>query len=306
MPVALHRLGTALFRAMLVAGSVGIARGSTLANTGQDRHPQPDSRGGDRLNRRELALLVGGALLAAHALPAQQKTVPVVGFLSIQWPDPAAPLVAAFRRGLGESGYVEGQTVAIEYRWAEGSSDRLPALAANLVRRNVDVIATNGIASTLAAKNATSEIPIVFLIGTDPVGDRLIDSLARPGGNLTGFTVLNVETMAKHLELLSELVPQAGVIALLVNPNNPNTEGVIDEFQRAAQTKGIQTGFSKPAAKARLRPPSPPSSNCQPARSLLAETRCSAAGVSSWWHWHPAMPSPRSIGMPCTRPRAAS
>jgi putative ABC transport system substrate-binding protein len=178
--------------------------------------------------------------MAARALPAQQRAIPVIGFLSVQWPGPAAPLVAAFRQGLSEAGYVEGPTLAIEYRWAEGSSDRLPALAAELVRRKVDAITTNGIASTLAAKNATSTIPIVFLIGTDPVGDRLIDSLARPGGNLTGFTVLNVETMAKQLELLSEVVPHAAVIALLVNPDNPSTEGVIGEFQRAAQTKGIQ------------------------------------------------------------------
>jgi putative ABC transport system substrate-binding protein len=204
------------------------------------------------VNRRKLMLLFGGALMAAPPLCAQQARIPVIGFLSVQWPGPAAPLATAFRQGLSETGYVEGQTVAIDYRWAEGNSDRLPALAADLVRRGVDVIAANGIAPTLAAKNATSTIPIAFLIRTDPVGDGLIASLARPGGNLTGVTVLNVELTAKKLELVSELLPRAGLIVLLVNPDNPSTERVIGEFQQAARTKGMQIRILKAGSESEI------------------------------------------------------
>jgi putative ABC transport system substrate-binding protein len=131
--------------------------------------------------------------------------------------------MAAFRQGLSETGHVEGQTVALEYRWAKGRFERLPALAADLVGRKVDVIATlGGSPSALAAKGATSTIPIVFSSG-DPVGQGLVASLARPAGNLTGFSIMDTELMPKRVELLSELVPQAKVIALLVNPNNPST-----------------------------------------------------------------------------------
>jgi putative ABC transport system substrate-binding protein len=179
-------------------------------------------------------------LAGAAAYPllagAQQKAVPVVGFLSGGSPAPSAPLVAAFRQGLSETGYVEGQNVTIEYRWAEGRYDRLPALAADLVGRKVDlIVAAAGSASAVAAKSATSTIPIVFTGIGDPVAIGLVASLARPGGNVTGFGNLSVETMSKRLDLLSELVPQAGVIALLVNPNSPITEPVIREVQEAAR-----------------------------------------------------------------------
>jgi putative tryptophan/tyrosine transport system substrate-binding protein len=147
--------------------------------------------------------------------------------------------VAAFRQGLNDTGYVEGQNVAIEFRWAEDRYDRLPALAADLVSRKVDVIAAQSTPSALAAKSATSTIPIVFTSG-DPVEFGLVASLARPGGNLTGVSFLAVELMAKRFELLSELVPQAGVIALLVNPNSSGAERIVQDVQDAARVKGGQ------------------------------------------------------------------
>jgi putative ABC transport system substrate-binding protein len=191
-------------------------------------------------NRREFALLLGGILMAPGATRAQQKAMPVIGYLGNQSPGPAAPSVAAFRQGLNETGYVEGQNVAIEYRWAEGRYDRLPALAADLVDRKVEVIvASGGLPSALAAQNATSTIPIVFIVG-DPVASGLVASLARPGGNLTGVGVLMTELTPKRLELISEFVPQTRMIGLLVNPNNASTERLIQNMQEAARAKGVQ------------------------------------------------------------------
>jgi putative tryptophan/tyrosine transport system substrate-binding protein len=192
------------------------------------------------MRRRDLTALLGGAAIAwPVAARAQQKAMPVVGYLHFASPGPFAPFLAAFREGLSETGYVEGQNLAIEYRWAEGRYDRLPALAADLVARKVDVIVAASPPSARAAKSATSTIPIVFS-SADPIGEGLVASLARPGGNLTGVSILTAELMAKRLELLSELVPHAGVIALLVNPNNPNTEPMIRDVQDAARAKGVQ------------------------------------------------------------------
>jgi putative ABC transport system substrate-binding protein len=197
------------------------------------------------VTRRELMLALGAATTVAGALRAQQKAMPVLGFLSSRSPGEAATVVAAFHQGLAETGYVEGQNLAIEYRWAEGRYDRLPALAAALVGRKVDVIvATGGTPSALAAKSVTSTIPIVF-ISSDPVVAGLVTSFARPGGNLTGFSVLGDELLPKRLELLSELVPQARVIALLVNPNNTDTERSIGDVQEAARVKGVQLHILK-------------------------------------------------------------
>src|SRR5438874_258705 len=168
------------------------------------------------MRRRELLLLLAGAMTAAPGVRAQQKAMPVIGYLSAGSPDPSAQSLTAFRQGLGETGYVEGQNVVIEYRWAEGRYDRLPALAADLVRRRVDVIvAGGGPASALAAKSLTSTIPIVFGVGADPVELGLVASLARPGGNLTGVSIQAGALVPKRFELLSELVPQASKIALL-------------------------------------------------------------------------------------------
>src|SRR6266851_4162511 len=206
------------------------------------------------MKRRELMFLLGGAAVAwPRALSAQQNAMPVVGFLDGGSPGPAAPFVAAFHQGLSETGYIEGQNVAIKYRWAEGSYDRLLALAADLVARKVDVIASlGGTPAALAAKRATSTIPIVFTGVSDPVGAGLIASLARPGGNLTGFSVINTELTPKRLELLSELAPQAKVIALLVNPNNPAAEPLIRDAQEAARAKGVQLSILKASTESEI------------------------------------------------------
>jgi putative ABC transport system substrate-binding protein len=192
------------------------------------------------MRRRELILL-GGIMTAARVVRAQQKATPVIGYLSSSSPGAVAPLVAAFQEGLGEAGYVERQNLTIEYRWAEAPYDRMPALAADLVGRNVDlIVAAGGFLSALAAKGVTSTIPIVFTGVSDPVAAGLVTSLARPGGNLMGFSPFQLELMPKRLELLTELVSQARVIALLVNPNNVITERMVRDVQEAARVKGLR------------------------------------------------------------------
>jgi len=198
------------------------------------------------MKRREIMGLLGGMALASPLRArAQQKAMPVIGFLHPASPGPNAPFVAAFLRGLSEAGYIEGQNVAIEYRWAESHVDQLPALAADLVGRKVDVIAAVGPPAARAAKDATSTIPIFFGVGSDPVALGLVASLARPGGNLTGNSILAADLNPKRLELLSELVPQAKVIALLVNQNNPSTERIVRDAQDAARSKGVQLPILK-------------------------------------------------------------
>jgi len=194
------------------------------------------------MERREFITVLGGAAAVwPFAARAQQPTMPVIGFLSGVSPQSYVHVVAAFRQGLKEAGYVEGQSIVIEYRWAQNEIDRLPALAADLVSRRVAVIATTGTPSAFAARAATTTIPIVFEVGFDPVAVGLVASLSRPGGNLTGVTNLGVEVEAKQLELLHELVPTATTIALLVNPTNRTLADMLSrDMQPAADKLGLK------------------------------------------------------------------
>ena len=193
-------------------------------------------------SRRTFITLLGGAAAAwPLAARAQQPATPVVGMLSAEWPGQFTDRLRAFHEGLRETGYVDGRNLAIESRWAEGRNDRLPALAAELVRRQVSVIVAAGSTpAALAASAATTTIPIVFYIGANPVEAGLVTSLSRPGGNVTGVVTLNVEVAPKRLELLHDLVPTATIIGALVNPTTPYAEALTRDLRTAAHTLGVQ------------------------------------------------------------------
>jgi len=194
------------------------------------------------MKRREFITLIGGAALTwPFVVRAQQSAMPVVGFVRDGSAESNARNATAFRKGLGESGYVEGQNVTVEYHWLEGKYDRLPVLVADLVRRQVAVIATPGNVPARAAKAATGTIPIVFSVGQDPVQLGLVTSLARPGGNATGINFFSEEVVAKRLRLLHDMVPKAARVAVLVNPANTSTTApTLREVQQAAPTMGLQ------------------------------------------------------------------
>ena len=193
------------------------------------------------MRRREFIALVGGVAAWPHAGRSQQSAMPVMGYLGAQSPAVFASRVRAFRQGLAELGFVEGRNVAIEFRWAEGQHNRLAALAAELVNLQVTVIvAPGGAPAALAARSATTTIPIVFEMGADPVATGLVDSLSRPGGNLTGVSSLSVEVTPKRLEFLHQVLPTVGVFAVLVNPTSPTAESQLRNLQSAAGTLGLK------------------------------------------------------------------
>src|SRR5437764_11191588 len=205
------------------------------------------------MRRRDFVTVLAGAAAYPLAARAQQKALRVIRYLgSATSRDAVSPFVGAFRQGLSENGYLEGQNLAIEYRWTEGKYDRLAALAADLVDRKVDLIAAPNDVLAHGAKGATSTIPIVFIYGGAPVADGLVASFARPGGNLTGLGGLIVELTPKRLELISELVPRARVIALLVNPNNPNAERTMRDAAEAARVKGLQLHILKAGTESEI------------------------------------------------------
>jgi putative ABC transport system substrate-binding protein len=201
------------------------------------------------VKRREFITLLGGAAAWPLRAHAQQSAVPVVGFLSSQSAATSAYLVAALRQGLNESGFIESQNVAMEYRWADGRYDQLPALAAELVRRPVAVIVASAPPAALAARAATSTLPIVFSGGIDPVKLGLVAGLNRPGGNITGVSQFSTALEGKRLELLHELVPRAAVIAMLVNPTFAGTDAITDDMQAAARALGLKLNVLKASSE---------------------------------------------------------
>jgi len=223
------------------------------------------------MRRREFITLLGGGTVA-WLLPArgQQATTPVIGFLHGASSDGYEAMATSFRQGLKEAGYFDGQNVAIEFRWADGHYDQLPAMAPDLVHRKVAVIAAGGTPAAFAAKAATSTIPTAILVGVDPVRLGLVESLNRPGGNMTGLAVLTVELEAKKLEVLHELLPSATAIALLVNPTNVLTESETKDVQAAAHSLGLHLHFLNASTESQI----------DAAFALLVELRASALIVS--------------------------
>jgi putative ABC transport system substrate-binding protein len=261
------------------------------------------------MRRRKFITLLGGAAASwPLTVQAQQPAgIRLIGFLSSGTPDAYTPLLVAFRNGLAEAGYVEGRNVAIEYQWAEGKFDRLPALASDLVQRPVAVIATTGNTSALAAKAATATIPIVFLGGDDPVKFGLVASLNRPGGNATGLNLLTSELTGKRLELARELVPAAAAVAVLINPNSPEAEPQLRDVQRAARTIGQPIHILSASTERDVDTAFTTLVQQQDARCSLPMMHSSLTGANSSSRWRLAMQFPRSTtGARTPRPGVSS
>jgi ABC-type uncharacterized transport system substrate-binding protein len=234
------------------------------------------------MRRREFITLLGGtAAVWPLATRAQQPTMPMIGFLSARSPSESASVVAASRNGLREASYVEGQNVHVEFRWAEGQYDKLPALAADLLRKQVAVIAALSSPAALAAKAATSTIAVVFHAGIDPVGAGLVASLNRPGGNVTGVTFFTAALEPKRLGLLRELIPQAHLVAVLVNPNYPDADVQLKDVQEATREIGQRALILTATIDAEIEPPSPRSRTNGLARSWSVPIRSSTSGVNA-------------------------
>jgi putative tryptophan/tyrosine transport system substrate-binding protein len=243
------------------------------------------------MRRREFITLIGGAAAWPLAARGQQTAMPVVGFLNGASAAPYVPFVESFRRGLGEIGFIEGQNVAIEFRWAEGQYDRLPALAADLVRRQVAVIvATGGPASGQAAKAATAIIPIVFNSGTDPVQEGLVASFNRPGGNATGVNVLLSAMEGKRLGLLRDMVPNAALIAVLLNPAMPTFDGQVNDVQAAARSVGQRLHILRASNDGEIDAASRRRRSFGRAQCSSALTRSYSPGANFCCDWRPATP----------------
>ena len=250
-----------------------------------------------QLKRRSFITLLGGAAAAwPLAARAQQPALPVIGILGGNTGTEWLPFVTAFKLGLQEAGYVDGQNVSIEYRWADGHYDQLPALATDLVRRHVDVIAAvGGVNAALAAKAATSDIPIVFLTGRDPVELGFVDSFNRPGRNLTGISMLNDELNAKRLELLRELVPNAATIAILINPDNRNHPAHAKVLEAVARSGGQQAVVIEAAAERDFEPAFAKVRQQRADALVVLADRSSTVEADKLWSWWDAMPSRRSL-----------
>jgi putative ABC transport system substrate-binding protein len=205
------------------------------------------------MRRRAFIAGLGAAVISPRGARAQQAAMPVIGFLHGGSQAPYAQMASAFRKGLSETGFDEGRNVVIEYRWADGNYDHLPGLANELVNRRIAVLYTSGgSVSALAAKDAARGIPLVFVMGSDPVKAGLVSSLSRPGGNATGVTLFTVELEAKRLELLRQMLPSLTVVAALINPSNPNAEDVTSYLQSAAKALGLETRLLQAATEAQL------------------------------------------------------
>ena len=233
-----------------------------------------------QMRRRDFIRLVVTATMWPLTARAQQSAMPVIGFLNSAWPDGYRRMLAAFREGLERSGYADGKNVKIEYRWAEGSYDRLPALAADLVHRRVAVIAATSTPAALAAKASTKTIPIVFTAGGDPVELRLVASWSRPGGNMTGASELSREVAPKRLELAHELIPTATVLGLLTNPQNPSTETRTGAYWPLQQVSGCSSKSYTRAPKLRSTKPSRPFAKRALACSSLVTIRSSQVALN--------------------------